>query len=55
MCTYSPFMGAYNVSKAALDMMTHVMRVEMAPFEVNVVLIKPGFVKTLIIGYECPR
>ena len=48
--TYRPFWGAYNVSKAALDMMTHVMRVEMAPFGVNVVLIKPGFIKSLIIG-----
>lgn len=42
----SPFTGAYNGSKFAVEAMSDVLRVELAPFGVRVVIIEPGFIKT---------
>lgn len=41
-----PGMGAYGASKAALDAMSEALRREVADFDVEVVLIEPGFVTT---------
>ena len=39
-------MGVYSVSKAAVLMLTKVLAVELAPFNIQVNAIAPGFVKT---------
>ena len=41
-----PMMGVYSVSKAAVLMLTKVLAVELAPFNIKVNAIAPGFVKT---------
>lgn len=41
-----PFMGVYCVSKAAVLMLTEVLAVELAPLNIQVNAIAPGFVKT---------
>ena len=42
----SPFMGIYGVTKAAVIMMTKSLAVELAPDNIQVNAIAPGFVKT---------
>jgi short-subunit dehydrogenase len=42
----TPFMGAYNASKFALEGLSDALRREMAPFGVRVVVIEPGPIKT---------
>lgn len=41
-----PMMGVYSVSKAAVLMLTKVLAVELAPMNIQVNAIAPGFVKT---------
>ena len=41
-----PFMGVYCVSKAAVLMLTEVLAVELAPLNIQVNAIAPGFVRT---------
>jgi NAD(P)-dependent dehydrogenase (short-subunit alcohol dehydrogenase family) len=41
-----PMMGVYSVSKAAVVMLTKVLAVELAPYNIQVNAIAPGFVKT---------
>ena len=41
-----PMMGVYSVSKAAVLMLTKVLAAELAPFNIQVNAIAPGFVKT---------
>jgi NAD(P)-dependent dehydrogenase (short-subunit alcohol dehydrogenase family) len=41
-----PNMGVYSVSKAAVIMLTEVLAVELAPFDIQVNAIAPGLVKT---------
>lgn len=43
-----PFMGPYCSSKAALDSLTHILRMELAPFDIHVSYIEPGSHKTPI-------
>ena len=42
----SPFMGVYGVTKAAVIMLTKTLAVELAPDNIQVNAIAPGFVKT---------
>jgi short-subunit dehydrogenase len=42
----TPFMGAYSASKFALEGMSDALRVELSPFDVHVVLIEPGPIRT---------
>jgi NAD(P)-dependent dehydrogenase (short-subunit alcohol dehydrogenase family) len=41
-----PGMGVYSASKFALEALSDALRMELAPFDVRVVLVEPGFVKT---------
>ncbi len=41
-----PMLGVYSVSKAAVLMLTKVLAAELAPFNIQVNAIAPGFVKT---------
>jgi short-subunit dehydrogenase len=42
----TPFMGAYNASKFALEGVSDALRLELRPFGVHVVLIEPGPIRT---------
>lgn len=41
-----PFSGAYTASKFALEGLTETLRYELAPFNIRVILIEPGFIAT---------
>jgi NAD(P)-dependent dehydrogenase (short-subunit alcohol dehydrogenase family) len=41
-----PLMGVYNASKAALDNLTETLRLELAPQNIVLKLVEPGFVPT---------
>src|SRR5271156_215506 len=41
-----PGMGVYAATKYALEALSDALRMELAPFDVSVVLVEPGFVKT---------
>jgi len=43
-----PFLGAYAMSKFALEGMADALRIELAPFGIEVVLIEPGSIATPI-------
>jgi NAD(P)-dependent dehydrogenase (short-subunit alcohol dehydrogenase family) len=43
-----PGMGVYAATKYALEALSDALRMELAPFDVSVVIIEPGFVKTEI-------
>jgi NAD(P)-dependent dehydrogenase (short-subunit alcohol dehydrogenase family) len=42
----TPFLGAYCASKVALHSLTDALRMELAPFGINVVAIQPGSVRS---------
>jgi NAD(P)-dependent dehydrogenase (short-subunit alcohol dehydrogenase family) len=44
----TPFTGAYCASKSALHMLSEVLRMEVAPFGLDVVLVEPGSVRSNI-------
>jgi NAD(P)-dependent dehydrogenase (short-subunit alcohol dehydrogenase family) len=44
----TPFAAAYCASKSAVHMLSDVMRIEVAPFGINVVVVQPGGVKSSI-------
>jgi NAD(P)-dependent dehydrogenase (short-subunit alcohol dehydrogenase family) len=43
-----PFLGAYGMSKFALEAMADALRLELAPFAVHVAIIEPGLIATPI-------
>lgn len=42
----APFMGAYSASKFAVEAMSDALRVELAPWNIAVILIEPGPIRT---------
>jgi 1-acylglycerone phosphate reductase len=54
-----PFLGPYNSSKAAVAMLSETMRLEFAPFDIQVVDLKTGTVKSKItdklVGLRLPK
>ncbi len=44
--TATPFMGSYNASKFGLEGMSDALRLELHPFNIRVVLIVPGPIRT---------
>ena len=46
----TPFMGAYSAAKAALEMFSDALRLELRPFGVDVVLVQPGAMRTGFAG-----
>jgi len=42
----NPFAGPYSASKAALHMLSEVLRIECAPFGIDVVVVQPGSVRS---------
>lgn len=46
----APFEGAYSASKHALEALSEVLRFELAPFGVKVVVIEPGAYDTPFVG-----
>ncbi|RDW59445.1 hypothetical protein BP6252_12532 [Coleophoma cylindrospora] len=48
----SPFTGAYNATKASLTMMTNILRYEMRPFDVKVVVVTTGAVASNIFDNQ---
>jgi NAD(P)-dependent dehydrogenase (short-subunit alcohol dehydrogenase family) len=50
-----PFLGAYAMSKFALEAMTDALRVELAPWSIHVAIVEPGTIKTPIWTRERPQ
>lgn len=46
----TPFMGAYSASKYALEAISDALRMELAPWGVEVVVVEPGAMKTGFVG-----
>jgi short-subunit dehydrogenase len=42
----TPFSSTYSATKAALTRFSDALRMELSPFNINVVIIKPGGVKS---------
>jgi NAD(P)-dependent dehydrogenase (short-subunit alcohol dehydrogenase family) len=49
-----PFLGAYAMSKFALEAMTDALRVELRPWGVRVAIVEPGTIKTPMWTRERP-
>jgi NAD(P)-dependent dehydrogenase (short-subunit alcohol dehydrogenase family) len=49
-----PLLGAYAMSKFALEAMTDALRVELAPWGIHVAIVEPGTIKTPIWTRERP-
>jgi len=49
-----PFLGAYAMSKFALEAMADALRIEVAPFGMHVAIVEPGTIKTPIWTRERP-
>jgi NAD(P)-dependent dehydrogenase (short-subunit alcohol dehydrogenase family) len=50
-----PFLGAYAMSKFALEAMTDALRIELAPWGIHVSIVEPGTIKTPIWTRERPE
>jgi len=44
-----PVMGGYSISKYAVECFSDMLRIEMAPFGIKVVILEPGFAKTPLL------
>jgi short-subunit dehydrogenase len=42
----TPLIGAYHASKYAVEALSNALRLELAPFGINVILIEPGAIRT---------
>ncbi|MBM4363574.1 MAG: SDR family oxidoreductase, partial [Deltaproteobacteria bacterium] len=51
----TPFAGAYCASKAAVHMLSEVLRMEVAPFGIDVVVVQPGGVRSAIADSAAPE
>jgi NAD(P)-dependent dehydrogenase (short-subunit alcohol dehydrogenase family) len=49
-----PMLGAYAMSKFALEAMTDALRIELAPWGIHVAIVEPGTIKTPIWTRERP-
>lgn len=49
-----PFLGAYAMSKFALEAMTDALRVELCPWGIHVAIVEPGTIKTPMWTRERP-
>ncbi len=49
-----PFLGAYAMSKFALEAMTDALRVELRPWGIHVAIVEPGTIKTPMWTRELP-
>jgi NAD(P)-dependent dehydrogenase (short-subunit alcohol dehydrogenase family) len=49
-----PLLGAYAMSKFALEAMTDALRIELAPWGIHVSIVEPGTIKTPIWTRERP-
>jgi NAD(P)-dependent dehydrogenase (short-subunit alcohol dehydrogenase family) len=49
-----PFLGAYAMSKFALEAMTDALRVELAPWGIHVAIVEPGTIRTPIWTRDRP-
>jgi NAD(P)-dependent dehydrogenase (short-subunit alcohol dehydrogenase family) len=49
-----PFLGAYAMSKFALEAMTDALRVELRPWGIHVAIVEPGTIKTSMWTRERP-
>ena len=49
-----PFLGAYAMSKFALEAMTDALRVELRPWRIHVAIVEPGTIKTPMWTRERP-
>ncbi|KAK5083528.1 hypothetical protein LTR05_006030 [Lithohypha guttulata] len=50
-----PFQGGYNASKAAANALTETMRLELAPFDVQVIALMTGMVKSNILNNRATK
>ncbi len=50
-----PFLGAYAMSKFALEAMTDALRIELAPWGIHVSIVEPGTIRTPIWTRERPE
>lgn len=50
-----PLLGAYNASKAAVAALTEALRMELAPFGVQVVLVEPGAIRSQFAAQALAR
>lgn len=49
-----PFLGAYAMSKFALEAMTDALRIELRPWGIHVAIVEPGTIKTAMWTRERP-
>jgi short-subunit dehydrogenase len=45
-----PFGGTYSATKAAMTAFSDALRMELAPFNINVVIVKAGAVKSELVN-----
>ena len=51
----TPFTGAYSASKAAVHMMSDVLRMELRPLGIHVIQVQPGAIRSEVASKSAPR